>query len=116
MTDINSEAEKSLSGLSCALSYYYPSDFKTLPIVSFYTLTENNPFATDNAPDIQRGYISVDVWTDSAAGCGALSIEVNGKLEGDGWTREFSRDMPPESGISHKTMRFVKEFYLNGGN
>lgn len=114
MIDINAEAEKSLSGLDCTFTYYHPESFKKLPVVSFYTLTESNSFSCDNQSDIQCGRICVDAWAKEAAQCGAISIKVNGILAADGWTREFSRDMPPENGIYHKTMRFVKDFYLGG--
>lgn len=112
MIDINAEAEKALSGISCTLTYYHPENFNSLPVVSFYTLTENDTFSVDNCPEFQRGYIAVDVWAAEAVRCGAIAIEAHSLLAGHGWVREFSRDLPPESGVYHKTMRFVKDFYL----
>ena len=116
MIDINREIEKSLSVLPYRTAYYYPADFKELPVITFYTLTENNSFAADNESMIQRGYAAVDIWSSRAAECGSIAIDIDKAMTADGWTRDFSRDMPPESGIYHKNMRYVKEFILGGNN
>lgn len=110
--DINSEAARTLSALPYRVVYNYPESFNRLPIVSFYNLSETDSFCADNAPVFQRGYIECDVWTKKAAEGGRISLDVIAAMEADGWAREFSRDITPDGGVYHRTIRFVKDFYL----
>ena len=110
MIDVNAEAEKTLSALDYNVDYYYPQKFNKLPVISFYTLTDNTDFSYDNEDTMQCGTVVVDVWSDKPYECGSVGIEVSDVMTSDGWNREFSRDLLPTDGIYHKTMRFVKEF------
>lgn len=112
MIDVNAAAEKTLLALNCKITYYYPENFNQLPVVSFYNLTENPDFSSDNEEDIQSGTVVVDIWTDEPSQCGEISLEVNKVMTADCWCREFSRDMGAQDGIYHKTMRFSKFFIL----
>lgn len=113
MLDINIEAEKSLSKLTCTVVYQYPESFKELPVISYYNLAEKGGFYADNSECIQSGYVQVDIWSDIPSRCGELSAEVNEIMEGDGWTREMSADVPKKDDkIYHRTMRFQKYFNL----
>lgn len=113
MLDINSEAEKTLSKLDCTVVYSHPRAFSTLPVVSYYNVTEHGGFYSDNTETVQSGYIQADVWTSRAKECGELAIRVNDIMTSDGWTREMSADVPDKDGkIYHKTMRFHKYFSL----
>lgn len=112
MKDINAEAEKTLSKLECRVQYYYPESFNDFPIVSFYNLAERPEFSSDNHEDIQNGTVVVDIWSDRKRECGDISLEVNEVMTADGWVREFSRDIPPEGRVYHKTMRFSKSFLV----
>lgn len=113
MIDVNAEAEKTLSALDCTVAYYYPDDFKSLPIVTYFNLTETPDFSSDNEEDIQSGTVVVDIWCKTPTQCGEIGIKVNDIMTADGWSREFSRDLPPDdSKVYHRTMRFVKDFYL----
>ena len=59
MIDVNAEAEKTLSKLSCNVEYYYPEKFNDLPVVSFYNLTERPDFSYDNEEVIQGGTVQL---------------------------------------------------------
>ena len=112
MIDINAEVEKTLSKLDYHTEYYYPQKFNDLPIVSFYNLTESAAFGSDNEEDIQGGTVVIDIWTDSPDKCGEIGLKVNDVMVGDDWCREFSRDIKPNNGIYHRTMRVSKNFVL----
>lgn len=113
MVDINEEAQKSLSALSCRVAYQYPESFTRLPAVSYYNLTEQGAFYCDNEESVQEGYVQIDVWSRIPKECGALSVEVNALMQKDGWTREMSRDVPKnDEKVYHRTMRFKKYFTL----
>lgn len=113
MTDINLEAEGTLKQLDCAVVYQHPRDFTSLPVVSYYNVTEHGALYTDNTEDIQSGYVQVDVWTAAAKECGDLTLRVNDIMTADGYMREMSADVPENDGkVYHKTMRFHKYFIL----
>ncbi|MBQ8301505.1 MAG: hypothetical protein IJX57_06035 [Clostridia bacterium] len=112
MIDVNAEAEKTLSKLDRKVEYYYPEKFNDMPVVSFYNLTEQPDFISDNEEDIQSGTVVVDIWSDNPADCGNIGLKVNEVMTADAWHREFSRDLPPTDGIYHRTMRFTKIFSL----
>lgn len=112
MIDVNAEADKTLSALSCKITYYYPEEFNDVPIVSFYSLTEKPDFSTDNEEDIQAGTVVIDIWADKPSECGEISLQVNEVMTADDWQREFSRDLGKQNGIYHKTMRFTKYFNI----
>lgn len=112
MVDVNAEAEKTLSKLDCKVEYYYPEKFNKLPIVSFYNLTERPGFACDNTESTQNGTVAIDIWADDPQDCGNIGLQVNKLMGDDNWGREFSRDLKPENGVYHRTMRFTKYFIL----
>ena len=109
MIDVNTEAEKSLKKTGYNVVFQYPKSFTNLPVISFYTISESGSFSCDNDEAIQDGTIVADIWTKSPKEGGAISVTVNSVLSQDGWTRDFSRDVPgEEKNIYHKTMRFTK--------
>ena len=112
MIDFNAEAEKILSQLDCEVVFQYPQKFSNLPVVSFYTLTENVAMKADNKELIQEGYLQIDIWCDKPCDCGKLAVEINDLMENSGWARQFSMDLKREQGdrIYHRTMRFAKAF------
>ena len=112
MIDVNAEAEKTLSVLGCKITYYYPENFNDLPVVSFYNLTETPDFSSDNEEDIQSGCVVVDIWADDPSQCGEIGLQVNDVMTADNWCREFSKDLPRDGDIYHRTMRFKKFFVL----
>lgn len=112
MIDVNAAAEKTLSALNCEITYYYPEDFNKLPAVSFYNLTERPDFSSDNEEDIQSGTVVVDIWSHEPSQCGEIGVEVNKVMTEDSWCREFSRDLPKDGEVYHRTMRFTKYFIV----
>ena len=111
MIDFNSEIEGALSGLDCEVVFRHPRRFSRLPVVSYYTLTENVAMRADNTELVQGGYAQVDIWAARPRECGDLAVEVNRLMENDGWLRQFSMDVKPEDDeVYHRTMRFAKAF------
>ena len=112
MIDFNAEAEKILSGLDCEVVFQYPHKFTKLPVVSYYTLTENVAMKADNKELIQEGYLQIDIWSGKPCDCGRLAVEINDLMENGGWARQFSMDLKREDNdrVYHRTMRFAKAF------
>lgn len=112
MLDVNEELEKSLKNLSCKLVYQHPEGFNTLPVVSYYNLTESVSFSYDNEEQMQDGVVQLDIWADIPKKCGEIALEINELLTKDGWCRQFSMDIPKQSGerAYHRTMRYIKTF------
>lgn len=112
MIDINREAKKSLEKTGFTIVFHHPKENTTLPCVSFYNLSEKPEFSMDNTEAIQKGYIQLDIWAVKASDCGSMAVKINEVLNLDGWSRSMSMDVPEESDIYHKTMRFSKQFIL----
>ncbi|MCC8169724.1 MAG: hypothetical protein LIO59_05090 [Oscillospiraceae bacterium] len=112
MIDVNPELEKSLSDLDCTLVYQHPEGFNKLPVVSYYNLTESVSMSYDNEEQLQDGVVQLDIWAEVPDECGRIALEINGLLTADGWCRQFSMDIPKQSGerAYHRTMRYVKCF------
>ena len=113
MTDINAEAEKSLSKTNYRLLYCLPKENAKFPCVTFFNITERPQMKYDNEERIQRGWIQVDIWAEEPSVCGEMLIKVNEVLTSDGWHREMSGDMPDESGIYRKVTRYAQDFNLD---
>ena len=113
MIDINAEAQKSLLKSGLDIVFQYPQSKETMPVVSFFTISEKGSFGADDEAWFQDGTIAVDIFAHSPAQCGELALRVNGCMENDGWRRDFSMDVADDAdGVFHKTMRFTKSFYI----
>ncbi len=114
MVDFNAELKKSLAELSCPLVYQHPSGFNRLPAVSYYNLTECMGMVCDNEELIQDGAAQIDIWCAVPEECAKIAEEINGLLTADGWSRQFSMDIPKQSGerAYHRTMRYNKSFVI----
>lgn len=112
MVDINTELEKSLAELSCELVYRQPSGFHALPVVSYFNLKESMGMTCDNEEYISDGEVQLDIWCAAPKQCAEISAEINSLLAADGWSRQFSMDVPKQPGerAFHRTMRFDKSF------
>lgn len=104
------EVLESLDGVT--VTFYHPGNFNVLPVISYYEITSPTGMCFDNREQAQSSYMAVDVWGKSGAECSRLAIKADEVMQNGGWYREYSRDMPPENGIYHKTMRFYKELFF----
>lgn len=111
MKDINLLAEEDLKKTGYNIVFQYPKSFTSLPAVSFYTVNESGSFACDNEENMQDGRIAVDIWASSPLQCGDMAIKINSVMSDAGWTRCFSRDVPDDGDIYHRTMQFIKTIY-----
>lgn len=112
MLDINSEADKSLAKTGYEIVFHHPKEKTPLPCVSFYNLSEQGSFSADNAEAIQTGRVQIDIWAKKPQECGKMAIKINEIMVNDGWTRELSMDLPDDSEVYRRTMRFSKIFNL----
>ncbi|MGN0150221.1 MAG: hypothetical protein ACI4C7_08250 [Clostridia bacterium] len=101
---------KTIDGVK--VRFYHPGEFNSLPVISYYEITSPTGMCFDNEEQAQSSYMAVDVWGKSGAECARLAIEADRAMQKNGWYREYSRDMPPEGGVRHKTMRFYKEIFF----
>ena len=113
MLDVNKIVRDTLENIDgVKVTFYHPQEFNVLPIISYYELTTNTGLCYDNAEQAQKSSVVIDIWGKSGSECSRLAVEVDKHMQKCGWYREFSRDMPSEDGIYHKTMRFFKEIYF----
>lgn len=112
MIDVNVEAEALLKKTGCDVRYQYPQDFASLPVITYYTLSDSAGLTADNAEIVQDACVQADIWAASPKVCGELAIKANAVMEAGGWIRKFSMDQRRVDGESvyHKTMRFEKLF------
>ncbi len=112
MVDVNKIVREILGGIDgVKVTYYYPNEFNNLPIISYYELTTTTGMRYDNAEQAQVSTVVVDVWGSGGGECSRLAVKVDAAMQNNGWYREFSRDMPPDGGVYHKTMRFSKSIF-----
>ena len=113
MLDVNKIIRDILGNIDgVKVTFYHPGEFNVLPIISYYELTTNTGLCYDNAEQAQKSSVVIDIWGKGGGECSRLAIEVDKLMQNGGWYREFSRDMPPEDGIYHKSMRYQKEIYF----
>lgn len=113
MVDVNKLVRETLGQIpDAAVVFYYPDDFKTLPVISYYELSTGTGASWDNAEQAQRSHVSIDIWGRSGAECGRLAQEVDALMQRELWKREMSRDMIPQDNIYHKTMRFCRLIFF----
>ena len=120
MVDVNEITAKILSQLQkdgISVCYQYPEDFGRVPAVSHYELFDSEGFRADNAEWSQKSRVQIDIWAEKKTEPARIAVMVNSLMQGAGWLREFSRDMPKqtEQHLYHKTMRYAKEIYPEGG-
>ena len=108
--DINKEAESILAKLPYTSVFYRPEQWNRLPVISFYDIHTSGTFDTDNAEDIYKGLLVVDVWTDNPADGAKIADEVTDAFDAAGWWRELNRFVDKTDGVIHRTLRFGKEF------
>ncbi len=112
MIDVNKIVREILDTLDgVKVTFYHPSQFNELPVISYYELTTSTGFCFDNAEQAQSSYVQLDIWGTSGGECSRIAVKVDAAMQNKGWYREMSRDMPPEDGVYHKTMRFSKEIF-----
>ena len=115
MIDVNEIVEPILAGVGPPVCYQYPERFNSLPVISFYSLSDTAGFQADNQEWAQKARVQVDIWADRAADAGRVGVEVDRVMQAEGWTRELAADLPKQTDdrIYHRTMRFAKEIYYN---
>lgn len=113
MVDVNKIVRDILESIGgVKVTFYHPGQFNKLPVISYYELTSNVGLCYDNAEQAQKSSIAVDIWGKSGAECAHIAVKADEAMQNHGWQREFSRDLPPENGIYHKSMRFYKQIYF----
>lgn len=113
MFDINTEIEKVLAQLPYKQSFFYPKEWCTLPIISFYDMNTTGSFDSDNEKDIVKCHVVIDIWTKEPAEGGKIAAEIMELLEKENYWNELNRALPEENRICHRTMRFGKEILIN---
>ena len=116
MIEVNAITENNLKPMRSegfSLQYQYAEALAKLPAVTYYNLTDQESFRTDNTEMSSKCRVQIDIWTLKRSEMSRGSIRVNELMQADGWMREMSRDMPreAESQTYHRTMRFVKEIW-----
>lgn len=111
MVDVNIEIERDLKNIGIEAVYFFPENFNTLPVVSFYNLFEGSHMSCDNSELILRGVVQIDVWDKNPAEIGRIASRIKNGLTQNGWVREMAMDVANNGdNVYHRTMRFCKIF------
>ena len=94
------------------VTFQRPKQFNPFPVISYYELAVKPGMCFDNAEQAQDSNMQIDVWGKSGAECSRIAAKVYTAMNANDWFRKFARDMPPEDGVHHKTMRFYKELFF----
>lgn len=94
--------------------FFYPNDFKKLPIISFYENATKDGRSWDNVVTSKDCIIQVDVWASKYTQADAISFKVDEIMQADGWNCQLMSDIPrkDEKEPYHRTMRYRKQLYL----
>src|SRR5690554_888036 len=105
MYDIKPEVFQKLSEIvgEDNVSDEFPSEFNNLPYISFYELVNEDVYKLKEELYTEI-VIQIDIWHDRSTG--SLARQVNNAMNSIGLKRDFARDMPDQSGMKRKTMRF----------
>lgn len=115
MIDINIEAQRALDTTGYKVVFHYPQSTETLPVVSFYMISESGDMSADNSEMFQTGVIGIDIFTDTPMQGGEMALNINAAMSAHGWCRIMSMDVPEETdGVFHKAMRYTKSFFIGG--
>ena len=113
MLDINIEAQKALEKTGYNIAFHYPQSMDTIPVVSFYTVSEAGDMSADNCEMFRTGVVAVDVFCDVPSQSGVMAQQINQVMNEDGWSRISTMDIPEETdGLFHKSMKFTKSFFM----
>lgn len=113
MVDANKEVKALLGTLKdVTVTYYVPPEVNRLPAVSYYEIVTTTGYKYDNKEQAQISTMAIDVWAKSPSECAKIAIEIDAIMQSAGWYREFSRDMPPEDLVRHKSMRYNKQIFF----
>lgn len=113
MVDANKLVREILDTVGGAkVTFYHPSVLNELPVISYYELAASTGLCYDNGERAQGASIAIDIWGAGGGECARIAVQVDQAMQGAGWRRELSRDLPPEDGIYHKAMRFYKQLYF----
>lgn len=113
MVDANKIVREILDAIGgVRVTFQRPKQFNLLPVISYYELAAKPGMCFDNAEQAQTTNMQIDIWGKSGAECSRIAIKVYRAMNEQGWFRAFARDMPPEDGVYHKTMRFYKELFF----
>lgn len=112
MVDVNKIVREILNGIDgVKITFFHPGKFNVLPVISYYELTTTTGFCADNAEQAQNSNVVIDVWGGGGGECSRIAVRVDAAMQKSGWYREFSRDLPPDGGVYHKTMRYNKSIF-----
>lgn len=113
MTDINANVNDILNKLPYNVVFRYPKSFNSIPVISFFTLSDTVGMTADNTELLEDGNVQIDVWAKNPKQCTDISIEINTLMEKEMWTRYFLMDMERECDVYHRTIRYNKIFTTN---
>lgn len=103
MRDLCPEVRTALLTACTRAYYYYPEDFDTFPMLSYY---DNGNVGEDKSDLLTKVAFQVDVWADTITELKPLADAADTAMRGLGFRRAFSQPVHDPSGIQHQSMRF----------
>ncbi|MBR1444517.1 MAG: hypothetical protein IJ583_13415 [Firmicutes bacterium] len=104
MIDLKRDVYEKLVECGVETVYFYPEDFKNLPVISYYEI-ENSDSGYCGSEVISDVSFQVDVWAEKALTVSEICMNVDEKMSGIGFRRAFAQDLNEDS-VYRKTMRY----------
>ncbi|MDD4292166.1 MAG: hypothetical protein PHX51_08060 [Clostridia bacterium] len=98
---------------SIPVYYAYPQKFTSLPVVSFYELSNSVGSAADDDELMSNISFSVDIWAKTPEETHRIGASVNSAMATLGFVRDGSYDLYEDAGaagIYHRNMNFSGKF------
>lgn len=109
----NDSALVTLLGSANQIVFYYPNDFKALPVVCYRedNQTDEDQGYWDNAPHSVESAIQIDIYTAHNTSTTAISKAVDNVMHGLLFNVDFSGDLyEKDEKIQHRVIRYRRSF------
>ena len=94
-----------LEKLNVPVFFFHPSDWSTLPCITYYEASNTSYIRTDDQEQLSEINIQIDIWSETPSKNSELALQVDEKMSSIGFVRQFSGDLINDN-IHHKTMRY----------
>jgi len=107
MDTLQAEVYTALAATGTHLDYFFPTDARVIPSISWYESANSVKARADNAEYLTDVSYVIDLWGATPEENSALAIHVDTHLSAIGLERVFSTDLYElETMVHHKSMRY----------
>lgn len=104
MKNVKDQVYAALCKVTENVSDAYPSDWKNFPAIQYMEEDNSVVERTDNKEDKAKVRYRIDIWHNDSTSQAALDVDL--AIEQLGLVRTMCQDVPDQSGLKHKVMRY----------